>query len=92
MDKKIVTVELPQAHGKIKSLQLREPTAGELRGIKMLDLLQMDISAVESLLKRISTPIFTAEQFHSLSLENLTAIMAGLNSFFLGKDNSTADE
>ena len=37
-------------------ITLREPSAGELRGIKLFDLIQGDTGALIDLLPRISTP------------------------------------
>lgn len=41
----------------IDALQLRKPTAGELRGLSLVNVLQMDVDALAALLPRISTPV-----------------------------------
>lgn len=41
----------------IAALQLRKPTAGELRGLSLVAVLQMDVDALATLLPRISAPV-----------------------------------
>lgn len=41
----------------IDALQLRKPTAGELRGLSLVAVLQMDVDALATLLPRISAPV-----------------------------------
>lgn len=69
----------------IESLQLRKPSAGELRGIKLAELLQMDVSALAMLLPRISTPTLTAADVNQLDPADLVAIATEVASFFLPK-------
>lgn len=70
MDKASTQVSLtnPLKNGDnfIKEITLRKPMAGELRGIKLLDILQMDINAYIPLLSRITTPMLTETQVNQL--------------------------
>lgn len=66
----------------IKQIQLREPKAGELRGIKLIEVMQLDYGAFEELLPRISYPVLTKQQMASMSLHDLTAIMNKVAGFF----------
>lgn len=54
-----VTLDRPiqRAGQTISSLQLRKPTAGELRGLSLVAVLQMDVDALATLLPRISAPV-----------------------------------
>ena len=83
------TVTLPTAiksgDKEIKTLELRKPKAGEMRGLKTMDLLQMDITAHRTLLPRIC-PEITAAMFDDLEPENLTAIQGEIVNFFVNAD------
>ena len=85
--KKTVTLKTPIKNGdkEITTLELRTPKAGEMRGLKTMDLLQMDITAHRTLLPRIC-PELTAAMFDDLEAENLTAIQSEVTSFFLSAD------
>ena len=54
----------------VTAITLREPSAGELRGIKLFDLVQGDTGALIDLLPRISTPTLTKQEVLSLSLRD----------------------
>ena len=51
-------------------ITLREPSAGELRGIKLFDLIQGDTGSLIDLLPRISTPALTKQEALGLSLRD----------------------
>lgn len=59
---------------------LRAPTAGELRGIKLLDVLQLDAGAHALLLPRISD--LSAMEFYQLGPADLMALMSEAVAFF----------
>lgn len=59
----------------VHDIALREPSAGELRGIKLFDLVQGDAGAIAELLPRISTPTLTKAEALSLKMRDLTAAM-----------------
>ena len=54
----------------VTAITLREPSAGELRGIKLFDLVQGDTGALVELLPRISTPALTKQEALGLSLRD----------------------
>ncbi len=57
-----IVLDAPISRGDqvITTLHLRRPNAGELHGIKLADLLQMDVSALALLVPRVSSPALTA--------------------------------
>ncbi|MCU0843162.1 MAG: phage tail assembly protein [Thiobacillaceae bacterium] len=63
-----------------RPLDLREPTAGELRGIKLLDVLQLDAGAHAALVERLSD--LSAVEFYALKAPDAMAVMAGIVGFF----------
>ena len=83
---KTINVDLPQpitiGEKEVKSLTLRKPKAGEMRGLKTMDLLQMDINAHATLIPRIC-PEITLPIFNELDPENLTATQGAVVNFFV---------
>lgn len=82
-----ILLETPIRRGDqvISSLTLRKPDAGTLRGIKLADLLQMDVGALTTLLPRISSPTLTAADAAKLDPVDLVAIATEVGNFFLTK-------
>lgn len=67
---------------RVEWLTLRQPQAGELRGLNLLDLSQLDIDALLTLLPRISTP--TVQRIFGAQLHpaDLMTIGKGVSGFF----------
>ncbi len=83
----VVPLEHPIQRGDqvIDKVALRKPDAGSLRGIKLMDLLQMDVTSVSTLLPRITTPILTPHDVAKLDPADLVSISTELLTFFLSK-------
>lgn len=60
-DRETIELDEPIQRGKttISELQIRKPKAGELRGVSLLDVAQMDVLALRKVLPRITTPTLT---------------------------------
>jgi hypothetical protein len=71
-----VTVTL--ADGRVFVLQ--PPTAGALRGIKLLEVLQLEVGAHAALLPRLGGP--SALEFYLLGPADLMALMTAVVNFF----------
>jgi hypothetical protein len=82
-----ITLDTPIKRGEtqISTVTLRRPAAGELRGLKVADLLQMDVDANIRLLPRISDPTLTEAEAAGLDPADLTQIAAAVAGFFLPK-------
>ena len=80
---------LKQGDKTIESIILRKPLSGELRGVKLLDIMQMDIAAYLPLLPRIATPALTEAQINELDPADLMQVMAAVQGFFLAADSPT---
>lgn len=76
----------------ITELTLREPSAGELRGLKVFDLLQADVDAVIKLLPRIASPTIIAQEAESLHLADLASIAGEVVGFFLNPEQQAQAE
>ena len=84
------TVILPKpiklGEREIKEVQIRKPKAGEMRGLKTMDILQMDITAHRTLIPRLC-PDITASVFDELEPENLTILQGEVVSFFVDAES-----
>lgn len=67
----------------IHEVELREPRAGDLRGIKLLDLFQSDPAAVIELLPRISTPTLYKHEVANFGPRDTTESIRVLGEMFV---------
>ncbi len=67
----------------VTEVQLRQPKAGELRGLKITEVLQMDVNAMMALLPRITTPTIIDSQISALSPADLTSLASEAVLFFV---------
>lgn len=56
----------------VKEITLRRPGSGELRGLKLADLVQGDVNAVIRLVPRISRPTLLEQEVAALDAYDLT--------------------
>jgi len=79
-----LTLDDPIQRGeqRIEALTLRKPSAGELRGISLVDLAQLDVSALHKVLPRITTPTLTEADVSRLSLADFLALGTEIAGFF----------
>ncbi len=92
MESKKVTLSKPFKRGDkdVDSVLLREPMSGELRGINLSDLMQMEVSTVGRVLERISEPMIDKATFAQLNPRDLMDLSVGIVSFFVDTSNSQA--
>ena len=67
----------------IKSITLRKPKTGALRGLKLADVLNVDVNAIIQLLPRITVPAITAAEAADLDPADFTTLATGILSFFV---------
>jgi hypothetical protein len=67
----------------LKSLTLREPNGGDLRGLKLTDVLQMDVTAMTKLLPRVTNPALAPDEVGQLSPADLLSLAGAVVSFFV---------
>ncbi len=83
---KIVTIELesPIMRGEteIKTLQLRKPASGELRGLSLTRVLNMDTDILFELLPRITIPPLVTPEIEGMDVADLTACAHEIADFF----------
>jgi hypothetical protein len=89
-DQTTIALHHPLADGQIESLTLRKPMPSDLRGLKLLDVIQMDAAAIAQLVPRIATCGFTAQHFYQLDPADLLKIMTEIALFFTSEPSPNA--
>ncbi|WP_293937643.1 phage tail assembly protein [Iodobacter sp.] len=86
-DKNIITLDTPIKRGtqEITEVTLRKPKSGELRGLSLSDVLQMDVAALSKMLPRISSPTLTDNDVANLDPADLLQLGAVAVGFLLPK-------
>jgi hypothetical protein len=67
---------------KITEITLRKPASGELRGLKLMDVLNMDVVSLTVLVPRISTPTLTRADVEAMPLPDLLEVGVAITNFF----------
>lgn len=67
----------------IDKITLRKPTAGQLRGLTLSDVIGLEISAILKLTPRISEPPLTDTECNDLDPADLTEIGGTIRGFFM---------
>lgn len=90
-DNNTVTLDTPIRRGttSINSITLRKPTSGELRGVSLVELLQMDVGSLIKVLPRISSPSITAVEVAGMDPADLLALSSKISGFLLQKSAMT---
>ncbi|MDY4299378.1 phage tail assembly protein [Pseudomonas salmasensis] len=90
-DNNTVTLDTPIRRGttSIDSITLRKPNSGELRGVSLVELLQMDVSSLIKVLPRISSPSLTAVEVAGMDPADLLALSSKISGFLLQKSAMT---
>jgi len=86
-DIRTVTLDQPLTRGDstIATVEVRRPRAGELRGLNLRNLSELEYSALESLLPRITTPPLTKQDVANLDPSDLMQLGAEVVDFLLPK-------
>lgn len=90
-DDNTVILDTPIRRGttNIESITLRKPNSGELRGVSLVELLQMDVGSLIKVLPRISSPSITAVEVAGMDPADLLALSSKISGFLLQKSAMT---
>ena len=82
-----ITLDTPIVRGDqaIAEVTLRKPTAGELRGVSLTDLLQMNVDALSTVLPRVTTPTLTKHDIGTMDPADLVQLGGVFAGFLLPK-------
>jgi hypothetical protein len=84
---KTIHLDTPIVRGEqtIETLQIRQPKAGEMRGLSLVDLGQLKVDALTKILPRISIPNITEAEAANMNPADLVACGVEVGSFLLQK-------
>lgn len=84
---KLITLDAPVKRGdqEIVEISVRKPVAGELRGISLLDLAQLDVTALQKVLPRVTTPPLSPIEINNLEPADLMQLGVAVASFLVTK-------
>lgn len=80
-----ITLNKPIKRGdtEITEFDIREPSAGELRGIRLSELLNGDIESLMIVLPRITNPILQKNEVSSLGAQDIATVAGEVMDFFM---------
>lgn len=86
-DPNYVPLDEPIRRGEqiIEGVTLRKPRSGELRGVQLAQLMQLDVASLQTVLPRITSPSLTAHDVSNLDPADLLSIAGVMAGFFLTK-------
>lgn len=85
----ILDSPIKRGSSEILEVTLRKPMAGELRGVTLTDLLQMDVLALRKVLPRITTPTLTEHEIGQMDPADLVQMASLVTGFLLPKSAKT---
>lgn len=68
--------------GEVASITLRKPSAGELRGLNLQDIMQSDVNAMIAVIPRIAQPYVTAAEIERLDPADFSELAGTVVGFF----------
>lgn len=82
-----ITLDVPLTIGQtvVGEVQVRKPASGELRGLTMMALSQLDYAALETLLPRITIPTLTKADIAQLDPADFMQLGGEVMDFLLPK-------
>ena len=88
----VVTLDCPIKRGEteITQVTLCKPLAGQLRGVKLAELLNLDVGSVQLVLPRISTPSLLPHEIAQLDPADLAELGVKVAAFFVRKSSREA--
>lgn len=88
-----ITLDEPIQRGNttIAEVSIRKPKSGELRGVSLIDIGNINVAALQQVLPRITNPTLTAQEVGNLDPADLLQIGVEVASFLVRKaDRITA--
>lgn len=82
-----ITLDTPIQRGEqtITTVTVRKPAAGELRGVALTDLIQMDVAALTKVIPRVTTPTLLEQDVARMDPADLLQLGTEIAGFLLPK-------
>jgi Phage tail protein E. len=91
---KKITLKTGLKSGKttITEFTIRKPVTGDLRGVKLLEFIDLDIDSLAKVLPRITTPSIAEHEVYTLDLIDLSEITKEVINFLSPNSNDANKE
>ncbi|MCE8023664.1 phage tail assembly protein [Billgrantia aerodenitrificans] len=88
-----VTLDTPIQRGSktVTEITVRKPLSGALRGVALVDLLNMDTHSLHKVLPRITEPALTEAELRKMDPADLVQLGSKVSRFLLGKRAEDSD-
>lgn len=80
----VLTAPIDRDGSAVTEVAIRAPRAGELRGLSLYQVMQMDATSLIKLLPRITEPALSENELANLPVADLTALGVQVLGFFEG--------
>lgn len=90
---KKVTLEdgIKRGDKEIKEISLRRPNAGELRGLKILDLINLDTNSLMNFIPRVTVPSINAQELNLMSPSDFVTLASEAVAFLAPREPANTD-
>lgn len=91
---KVIKLVAPITRGEnqIDEITVLKPTVPALKGLKLVDVLQVDVDAMQLLLPRITQPMLHKADFVNMEVDDFTELATAAVSFLGQKSATTAED
>lgn len=76
---------IQRSAGAVETIVVRKPNAGALRGISLAELLQLNVSALVTVLPRVTEPTLLKQEVEAMDPADLVALGTAVAGFLLPK-------
>lgn len=81
----VLDVPIQRGNTTIQEVSVREPNSGELRGVTLTSLSEIDVVALQRVLPRITSPRLTTQEIDKMAPSDLFQLGVRVASFLLTK-------
>lgn len=83
----VVELETPLKRGKneVSEITVRKPMSGGMRGVSLVDIMNLDVAALTKVMPRITTPALTEAELKTMDIVDLVQLGTALNGFLTPK-------
>lgn len=79
-----LTAPITRGEKQITEITILKPTVPALKGLKMMDVLQMDANAMQALLPRITQPVLHKNDFQTMETSDFFELSSVAINFLIG--------
>lgn len=76
---------IQRSAGAVETIVVRKPNAGALRGISLAELLQLNVSALVTVLPRVTEPTLLKQEVEAMDPADIVALGTAVAGFLLPK-------